>query len=103
MKDAKEGFCCLLLHNRRIQRQAFCAPRSALLRGVRKRFLSPSYLVLYISLFYEEAAMFWAGMIVGLILGIPLGILIFSSMASAKRSQDELDKAVSAIDPTPTP
>ncbi len=47
--------------------------------------------------------MFWAGMVVGLILGIPLGILVFSSMASAKRSQHELDKAVSAMDPTPTP
>ena len=45
--------------------------------------------------------MFWAGTVVGLILGIPLGILVFSSMVSAKRSQDELDKAVSAMEPTP--
>ena len=47
--------------------------------------------------------MFWAGLVVGLILGIPLGILVFSSMVSAKRSQDALDQAVSAMELTPVP
>jgi ABC-type nitrate/sulfonate/bicarbonate transport system permease component len=53
--------------------------------------------------FKKEIAMFWAGLVVGLILGIPLGILVFSSMVSAKRSQDALDQAVSAMELTPVP
>ncbi len=46
----------------------------------------------------EEVAMFWAGVAVGLILGIPLGIFAFSFMTSAKRSQDDLDRAVSDME-----
>jgi len=42
--------------------------------------------------------MFCAGVAVGLILGIPLGIFAFSFMMSARRSQDELDRAVSDME-----
>ena len=41
--------------------------------------------------------MFLTGLIVGLIFGIPLGVFLSYIMLSAKRSQDELDKAVSDI------
>lgn len=42
--------------------------------------------------------MFWAGVIVGLVVGIPLGIFVSYMMLSAKRSQDELDRAVSEME-----
>jgi len=58
-------------------------------------------LVLYTNLSHEEIAMFWAGMIVGLILGAPVGMFVLALMISAKRGQDELDRAVSAMEPTP--
>lgn len=47
--------------------------------------------------------MFWAGLVVGLILGGPLGMFALASMISPKRSQDELDKAASATEQTPVP
>lgn len=45
--------------------------------------------------------MFWAGLIVGLMLGIPLGMLVLCLMQSSKRGQDALEKAVSDMEPTP--
>lgn len=47
--------------------------------------------------------MFWAGLVVGLILGVPLGMFVLAFMISAKRSQGELDKAVSAMEPPSVP
>jgi hypothetical protein len=51
--------------------------------------------------FKKEIAMFWAGLIVGLMLGIPLGMLVLCLMQSSKRGQDALEKAVSDMEPTP--
>ncbi|MFZ0943625.1 MAG: hypothetical protein WB930_05245 [Syntrophobacteraceae bacterium] len=55
----------------------------------------------YISVSYVEAAMFWAGLVVGLMLGGSLGMFALALMIYAKRSQDELDEAVSVMEPTP--
>ncbi|MGA8828340.1 MAG: hypothetical protein ACLPRH_13050 [Syntrophobacteraceae bacterium] len=45
--------------------------------------------------------MFWAGLVVGLMLGGSLGMFALALMIYAKRSQDELDEAVSVMEPTP--
>lgn len=42
--------------------------------------------------------MFWSGLILGLILGIPVGIFIARQMASAKQTQEKLDAEVSRFD-----
>ncbi len=43
--------------------------------------------------------MFWSGLILGLVFGIPVGIFIAYQLMSAKRTQEELDKALSDFDP----
>ncbi|MGD0399530.1 MAG: hypothetical protein ABSC04_11500 [Syntrophobacteraceae bacterium] len=45
--------------------------------------------------------MFWAGLVVGLMLGGSLGMFVLALMIYAKRSQDELDGAVSVMEPKP--
>ena len=57
--------------------------------------------MLYVSVSYVEVAMFWAGLVVGLMLGGSLGMFVLALMIYAKRSQDELDGAVSVMGPTP--
>ncbi|MGO8945635.1 MAG: hypothetical protein ACLQJ7_18425 [Syntrophobacteraceae bacterium] len=45
--------------------------------------------------------MFWAGLVVGLMLGGSLGMFVLALMIYAMRSQDELDEAVSVMEPAP--
>ncbi len=45
--------------------------------------------------------MFWTGLVVGLILGAPLGMFVLALMISAKHGQRKLDQAASDMEPTP--
>ena len=56
--------------------------------------------MLYVSVSYVEVAMFWAGLVVGLMLGGSLGMFVLALMIYAKRGQDELDTAASAMELT---
>jgi hypothetical protein len=41
--------------------------------------------------------MFWAGLVIGLMLGAPLGMFVLAFMICAKRGRDALDQAVSDV------
>jgi hypothetical protein len=47
--------------------------------------------------FKKEIAMFWAGLVVGLMLGAPLGMFVLAFMICAKRGRDASDQAVSDV------
>ncbi|MGA7490908.1 MAG: hypothetical protein WB930_01225 [Syntrophobacteraceae bacterium] len=44
--------------------------------------------------------MFWAGLVVGLMLGGSLGMFVLALMICAKRGEDELDTSASAMELT---